>query len=234
MLCKSRFTHPVYGDIEITTNPRARRIILRARPDALYITLPPRATERDLERALAQCGERLKERQQSMQQPAIDKEFCIDAPFFKFCIKEHNSDKFHIRHNGRETTLLCPTGTSLNGEARQEWVRKIIANAMRRRAHEILPARLQELATKHGLHYTAVSLRDSRTRWGSCSSRGTISLNINLMQLPEKLVDYVLLHELCHTLEMNHSERFWAKLDKLVHGNSKQLRNELRRYKCTI
>ena len=105
---------------------------------------------------------------------------------------------------------------------------------MRRRAQETLPTRLQTLAAQHNLHYKRVTLRDSRTRWGSCSSNGTISLNIQLVLLPTKLVDYVLLHELCHTIEMNHSERFWAKLDTLTNTDSRLLRKELKAYRCNM
>ena len=234
MLAKSRFTHPEYGEIEITRNPRARRIILRVRPDALYITLPLRATEKDLAKALDECGGRLKAQQQLMQRPVIDYSFRIDAPLFKFSIEPATRDKFSIRREGERTTLLCPATASLADERRQEWLRKIILNAMRERAKEVLPARLQQLAAMHNLHYTSVSLRNSRTRWGSCSSRGTISLNIHLVLLPQILVDYVLLHELCHTVEMNHSERFWARLDTLVKGDSRSLRKILRGYKCSF
>ena len=231
---KYRFTHPRYGEIEITRNPRARRITLRARPDALYITLPTIATDRDLEKALEKCGDRLVARQQQMQPEIIDTGYRIETPLFKFNIEEQDRKNFCVRYQGEKITLLCPTGTSFNGKERQEWVRKIILNAMRRRAQETLPTRLQALAALHNLHYKRVTLRDCRTHWGSCSSNGTISLNIQLVLLPTKLVDYVLLHELCHTIEMNHSERFWAKLDTLTNADSRLLRKELKTYSCAL
>ena len=231
---KYRFTHPRYGEIEITRNPRARRITLRARPDALYITQPTIATEKELEEALKRCGDRLVALRQQMQPATIDTSYCIEAPLFKFNIEEQSRKNFSIRYQGERATLLCPTGSSFSGNERQEWVRKIVLNAMRRRAQETLPARLQALAAQHNLHYKHVTLRDSRTRWGSCSSNGTISLNIQLVLLPTVLVDYVLLHELCHTIEMNHSERFWAKLDTLTNTNSRLLRKKLKAYNCTL
>ena len=231
---KYRFTHPRYGEIEITRNPRARRITLRARPDALYITLPTIASEKDLEEALEKCGDKLIARQQDIQPEIIDTSYRIEAPLFKFKIEEQERKNFCARYQSEKITLLCPTGTSFNGKERQEWVRKIILNAMRRRAQETLPTRLQTLAAQHNLHYKRVTLRDSRTRWGSCSSNGTISLNIQLVLLPTKLVDYVLLHELCHTIEMNHSERFWAKLDTLTNTDSRLLRKELKAYRCNM
>ncbi len=234
MATKSRFTHPEYGEIVINRNPRARRIILRARPDALYITLPPRATERELAKALDEYGPRLKAQQQQIKEPAVDCNYRIDAPLFKFNIEYHTHDKFAIKRKGKCFTLLCPEGCNFSDEKGQNWVKTIILNAMRESAKRSLPARLQELAAKHNMRYTSVSLRNSHTRWGSCSSRGAISLNIHLVLLPLELVDYVLLHELCHTVEMNHGERFWTLLDTLVKGDSRALRKALKGYKCSF
>ncbi|OFW61022.1 MAG: hypothetical protein A2133_04420 [Actinobacteria bacterium RBG_16_64_13] len=81
-----------------------------------------------------------------------------------------------------------------------------------RTAKRTLVPRLEELARQHRLEYGRVSVRQQRTRWGSCSRRKTISLNARLLFLPPAVVDYVLLHELCHTVEMNHSPRFWTLL----------------------
>jgi predicted metal-dependent hydrolase len=107
---------------------------------------------------------------------------------------------------------MCPEKTDYN--ARQEWLRKVIVNAIHEEAKRFLPPRLRELAEKHGFKYSQCSVRNSHSRWGSCSGKGNISLSIYLVLLTEELIDYVLLHELCHTVEMNHGERFWAILDK--------------------
>ncbi len=234
MAAKSLITHPEYGKLIITRNARARRIILRARPDALYITLPTLATKSDLEKALAQCGDKLATLQKKLQSPPIGIGYSIDAPLFKFCIAEHSGNRFHLKQEGEHTTLLCPQNTCLESEERQVWVKKIIINAMRRRAKETLPTRLQQFAQQHNLPYTSVSLRDSHTRWGSCNSRRNISLSIYLILLPTQLIDYVLLHELCHTREMNHGERFWALLDTFMGCDSKTLRRELKKHKCQL
>jgi predicted metal-dependent hydrolase len=89
--------------------------------------------------------------------------------------------------------------------------------------------RLEELAHKYGFTFNRVSFRKQRTRWGSCSQKNNISLNLRLSLLPDHLLDYVLLHELAHTVIKNHGDEFWRMLDKLM-GNSKTLRKELRQY----
>ena len=81
------------------------------------------------------------------------------------------------------------------------------------RAHRVLTARLHELAAAHGLEVHRVTIRRQRSRWGSCSRRGTISLNARLAHTPDFVRDYVILHELMHLREMNHSPRFWAHVD---------------------
>ena len=76
-----------------------------------------------------------------------------------------------------------------------------------------LPARLLELAAEHDCRVTGVTVRDQRSRWGSCSPSGRISLNWRLVQVPPPVRDYVLLHELTHLAEPNHSRRFWERLE---------------------
>jgi len=92
-----------------------------------------------------------------------------------------------------------------------------------------LGKRLQYLANKYGYSYNRVFIRNQKTRWGSCSAKNNISLNMKLVMLPDELVNYVILHELVHTRKKNHSKSFWSEVDKLV-DNSKQLRSRLRQY----
>lgn len=103
--------------------------------------------------------------------------------------------------------------------------------ALRRAAKCDLPTRLARLAAATGLRYTHLTITSARTKWGSCSSRNRISLSLFLMALPEKLRDFVLLHELCHTVHHNHSAAFHALLDRLCGGREKELNCELRGYR---
>jgi predicted metal-dependent hydrolase len=229
MAIKSLFTHPVYGKIAITRNPRARRIILRARPDAIYITLPTAATAQDLERALAQCGSKLLSTQKSLQKPQLAVGWSTEAPLFGFKILEHTGNKFHLKQEGRECTLFCPLGTLFDDDTKREWAQKVIVNAMRRRAKEVLPARLERLSKQHGLHYTAVNLRNSHTRWGSCNTR-THHINFSLMlaSRSDEELDYVILHELVHTIIPNHGPDFYAVMDRFMPG-WKDIRRKMNR-----
>ncbi|MDH3344711.1 MAG: M48 family metallopeptidase, partial [Desulfobacteraceae bacterium] len=82
---------------------------------------------------------------------------------------------------------------------------------------------------KHGFKYNRVFIRNQKTRWGSCSSKDNISLNVKLVRLPEKLMDYIILHELVHTRVKNHGKKYYAVLDRIV-GDRKSLDRELKNY----
>ena len=89
------------------------------------------------------------------------------------------------------------------------------------KAKVILKNRLEELSEIYGFKYNKVFIRNQKTRWGSCSGKNNINLNINLVRVSNELQDYVILHELVHTKIKNHSIRFWSELDKYV-GNTKK------------
>lgn len=112
---------------------------------------------------------------------------------------------------------------------KQKQIKQVVAKVLKQEAQRYLPKRLHYLADKHGYTYQRVRLTYAKTRWGSCSSKGTISLNIALMTISEQLSDYVLLHELTHTHHMNHGVDFWRELEAVLPG-AKLLDRQLRRY----
>ena len=95
--------------------------------------------------------------------------------------------------------------------------------------NQFLIFRINELADKYGFLFNKVSIRNQKTRWGSCSIKNNISLNIQLMRLSNSLIDYVILHELVHTVVKNHSILFWNTLDIYV-NDAKKIDNRLKQY----
>ena len=96
-------------------------------------------------------------------------------------------------------------------------------------ARKHLIDRLNFLSQKYGFNYNRVFIKNQKTRWGSCSAKNNINLNISLVRLPEELIDYTILHELVHTRVKNHSRRFWDQMDKLL-GDAKKLDRKLSKY----
>ena len=101
---------------------------------------------------------------------------------------------------------------------------------LRREAKADLPPRVERLSAATGLRCEKVTIRAARTKWGSCTGRNHLSLSLYLMLLPEHLRDFVIVHELCHTVHHDHSPRFHALLNRLVGGRERELQRELRSY----
>lgn len=151
--------------LDLVRHPRARRYVIRVRPDgSVRVTIPRGGSQRE--------AREFAERQRQW----IDK---------------------HRNQIAQEQARVRDTAAP---EVEREW---------RARAARELPARLLELADAHGLRVDRVSVRNQRWRWGSCSRSGHICLNWRLAQMPPPIRDYVMIHELMHLKQMNHSPKFW-------------------------
>ena len=192
------------GCLIVRVNSRARSLVFRTKSDAVYVSVPPDTTLKEVKQAIENLRGKLLASRQKLVRPLIDLNYKIDAEHFKL------------------------------DEKLQSWLHKVIEESLRRNAKSILPSRLASLSKQCGLPYSSVKINSSQGRWGSCSARKDINLSYYLVLLPSHLIDYVLLHELCHTREMNHSERFWALLNQFTEGKALALRGELRKYRTEI
>ena len=100
-------------------------------------------------------------------------------------------------------------------------------------ARRFLVDRLDFLAKQYGFNYNRVFVRNQKTRWGSCSTKNNINLNVNLVRLPVELIDYTILHELVHTRIKNHSRKFWDQMDMLL-GDAKKIDKQLSAYEYLL
>lgn len=160
------------------------------------------------------------------------------TPNTKFKTAEHelvfilsNKTKIHITNT--QINVEYFSEEEFSTVEMQNYIRKGIIEALRFEAKKYLPQRTEYLANKHNFKFNKISVRNATTRWGSCSGKNNISLNVHLMRLPEHLIDYIILHELCHTVEKNHGKNFWALLDK-VSGNAKALDKEVKQFNPSI
>ncbi|MDG2344122.1 MAG: SprT family zinc-dependent metalloprotease [Flavobacteriales bacterium] len=132
-----------------------------------------------------------------------------------------------------EIIVFVPETINVQSELVQLEIRKAIECAWRKEAKETLPIRVAALAEAYGFSLQKVTIKNTKTRWGSCSYKNNINLCLHLMRLPDYLVDYVILHELVHTKVKNHSQQFWAMLHE-ISPMSKEYDKELKNHRIGI
>jgi predicted metal-dependent hydrolase len=132
-----------------------------------------------------------------------------------------------------EVVVSHPPALTSGNPAVQKVARTASIRALRAQAEQLLPQRLASLAAAHDFTYANVSVKQLKSRWGSCDQHKNIVLNLFLMQLPWEYIDYVLLHELTHTRVLRHGPDFWQVM-KAVLPNVTQIRKELRAYQPVL
>lgn len=195
--------------LSLVRNARAQRYVLRLRPDGTARVTVPRGgsvseARRFANRNLAWLEAQLK---RPPAHPPAPPEW---RPGSEVLFRGELA-RLEVEVNGDEAVRLGSekfAAINLAGD-----LRPVIERHLRRLAERELPLRVMEFATRHQLSVRRVTVRNQRTRWGSCSRRGTVSLNWRLIQTPPFVCDYIILHELMHLREMNHSARFWRQVE---------------------
>lgn len=221
------------GDIKLVKNAQARRIIVRRKDDYLQLTYPPGVSVSYIEKTIEEMKPRLFKLLENKKQQYL---FTPQTEFktFSFALKISEStstSNYYLNLKDGILSISCPPDTEYDSPAVQASIRGLIEKVLRYEAKRLFPQKVEALAHRHGFTFSDVKINQSRTRWGSCSSKRDINLSYHCMLLPEYLVDFVILHELCHTKEMNHGERFWLLLDKVSDGKAKELTKELKTFK---
>lgn len=109
----------------------------------------------------------------------------------------------------------------------ETWIREALERWFIRQAHMIFPVRVMYFQQKTGGVVNEIHIKDQKTRWGSCSSRRNLNFNWNLIMAPPSVLDYVVVHELCHLTHMNHSRDFWNLVEHVM-PEYQQVKNWLR------
>ncbi|MDR1096954.1 MAG: M48 family metallopeptidase, partial [Tannerella sp.] len=217
------------GIILLKRSSRARRYMLHVDRGRVYATMPANGTERGMLTFLFRQHDRLlRMLDKSPGREALDESTELHFLTFGLRVIRNRRENYYSVVKDGILYISCPMQADFSDEKVQEILWGIVERMLRFEAKRVLPERLKMLARQHGFQYDTVKINNSRSHWGSCTSRKDINLSLSLMTLPEYLVDYVLLHELCHTIEMNHSKNFWLLMDKVTEGKAKTYRTELK------
>lgn len=202
-----------FGDITITRSARASRVSIRVAPNgSLRATLPTFAPLFSIKRLLKTSRNELRQLLDS-QRPKLEVG-SGDKVGKSHSIELHTGHTLRVTRQKLRIIATLPETMTITHPDVQALLRKEIIAALRREAKSYLPKRLAYVADQFGFTYTSIRITHAGSRWGSCSSGGTISLNLALMKLPFELIDYVIIHELAHTRHMNHSDHFWQLVEQ--------------------
>lgn len=224
------------GEIRLVKNQKARRIIVRRKENYLQLTYPAGVSISYIEKTIEEMKPRLLrllEKKPKRQKFVPGIEFRTFS-FVLNLIESESTTNYYVKLKDGVLSISCPSNTDYDRDDVQSVIRDFVEKALRHEAKRLFPEKVRQLSQNYGFTYSEVKINKSRTRWGSCSSKKSINLSYYCMLLPEYLADFVILHELCHTVEMNHGERFWLLLDKVSDGKAKELTRQLKVFKTSL
>jgi predicted metal-dependent hydrolase len=227
------------GDVKMIKNHKAKNMSIRIKPmEGVIVTIPGKLSFAEAEnfvfRKLAWI------RKNSAKMKHIENGYTVFRHTTEFFTRQHQlllvkeeRENTRISISSELITVYYPFEKNVEDPSIQEAIRFGIEETWRREAKEYLPTKTQYLSNIHGFKYRNITIKNAKTRWGSCSYQDNINFSLHLMRLPEHLIDYVILHELCHTVHKDHSRNFWDLLDK-VSGNAKAYVKEMKNYRIGI
>jgi len=223
-------TDPEFGTITVRRSAKASHVRIRVAPDGtLRASLPLYAPLFLVKRLLKDSRTQLRTMLKEHHSESIFEDGMRIGKSHTLIVRPVNQLTATVKRHGQQIIVSLPTGRTLQEPIINQQIREATIAALRLEAKSYLPKRLAYIAKQYGYTYERVRFSHASGRWGSCSSSGTISLNIALMKLPFELIDYVLIHELSHTKQMNHSEEFWqlvASADPAYKLHRKTLKQE--------
>lgn len=219
---------------------RSRSLKISVRPQGVLLTMPFSSS---FEEALLFLEQREAWAQRTLRnirakQEQMQTKFTPETEFGTYSRKVQliPDDRQNVRVKVRPEVveIYYPATRNINDPVVQEVIRKAVEHAWKVEAHEVLPARVKTLAEQHGISYKRLSIRSSRTCWGSCSADNSLNLSLHLMHLPDHLIDYIILHELCHTRHKNHGPAFWACLDQMTGGKARIYDRQMKTHSTSV
>ena len=227
------------GEVLFRKSKRAKKINISIKPfDGVVVSFPFYVSYKVAEEVTLSKIEWIKKSLSKMKNYEGKKQ--IYSELSEFSTRAHNlviqkkaNGNISVTVRNGTISVKYPCDQNVNSEEVQSAVKTGIERALRNEAKEYLPLRVDQLSKEFGYSYNQVYCKNLKSRWGSCSVRNNINLNIHLMRLPEELINYVILHELCHTVHKNHSKRFWNKLESVL-PDTKILDRRLKEFSTNI
>ena len=230
---------PDIGSIQFYKSRRAKHIGITIKPfRGVRVSVPMRISFAEAEYVVKNKIDWIQKHQQRIKRAEENRTIFDESTDFstknhKLKISKSYYKEINAKISDGEINVSYPEYLGVKHITVQLFIRNVIEETLRKEAKQFIPARVNELAAKYNFKYNKVFIKNIKSRWGSCSKKGNLNFSLHLMQLPEDLVDYIILHELVHTVEHNHSKKFWAELNK-IYGNAKIIDRKLNNYRIGI
>ncbi len=226
--------------VKLRRSSRAKRVNIRLKPfHGVELVIPLYADEKEAIKFLLSKKEWIRKTSQKIsgkeeKLSVFDENTIFKSRSFQLKIKGEKRKDIGIRLKDGILLISYPDSLAVTHPGVQDGIRYGIEEALRVEAKSFLPGRLAWLAREHGFNFNRVFIKNLKSRWGSCSGKNNINLNLHLMRLPDELIDYVLLHELCHTEEKNHGKRFWQLLNRVTGNRARELDRMINNYQTRV
>ncbi|MDR2293040.1 MAG: M48 family metallopeptidase [Prevotellaceae bacterium] len=232
-------SHPEFGTVKFNKRKGLQRINIAVRSEnEVTVSFPDDVSYDEANSFFIEKSEWIRKTQERMCQfkPLFfDKTTEFTTRSHKLRMFEHNEN--HVRRVITEDGFLniyYPQNSDINSPALQRIFRQCILDVLFFEAKNYLPQRVKYLSDKYNFKYKQLRIKNNLTNLGSCSYENNINLNLHIMRLSDELIDYVILHELCHTVEKNHGERFWKLLDSVTGNKARELSKQAKKINTRI
>lgn len=230
------------GEVVVAKRRNCNSMRLTVHPEkGVHLSIPFRVSYSDAERFVFEHRDWIARTLQAQEQKGVKRLFTPQSHFtcrstrLQFSPTNAQQRILSARITDHIVTIYYnPQLVDFSLDAVQNFIKKVILASMQKEAEKILFPRVNEISARTGLTFRKVSIGNALTRWGTCSSQNDIILSCRLLLLPDHLVDFVILHELCHIAHKNHGPKFHALLDKLSGGKEAQYDKELKGYNGQI
>lgn len=216
------------GTVTFLKNRRSKNIKISVKSDkSVLVSFPFYCTTKEALAFFHKNEEWIKQQQQKMElrRSRMDENSKVETKLHS--VQFVLGEKYNVDTKKTEVQI---TVIDFNSDKSRDYIEDMITQIYRFEAKKILLPRLTELAEKHAFQFQKVTIRNNKRNWGSCSFKNNISLNLQMMKLPDELIDYILVHELVHTVIKNHGPKFWEKLNEITNNRARELAKQVRQY----
>lgn len=232
----------ILGDIEIYPSDRCKSITLSLKyNNKLRVSYPASIDFEYITKFIVSSREKILKSREKMKDMPVAKQ-TIFTPGTQFATHSHKlviTPVPDTQYMSRKVTdehiyITYPSVMPAESETLQRFIRKTIDATLDYECRMYIPQRINELQAKIGVRVSDLQFKNLKSRWGSCTSDNRITINTQIMRLPDELIDFILIHELCHILEHNHSKQFHALVNMHVNGREKEFIKEMKEYSTRL